>query len=155
MELKAATKNWQNIWNAEMALYSVGVNFKQHLVARWRRMLVGLQQLRQCLTHILLLDRWKQRERQEGLQSPLFSVIWGKKMWNKEKSTVGQLIHRRCQKSGFLFIPWEDTASPANTLSDTCHDMATASLLQAPWICSASVAVMAEANYLLHWGFEE
>lgn len=36
-------------------------------------MLVGLQQLRQGLADILLLDCWEQSERKERLQTPLFS----------------------------------------------------------------------------------
>lgn len=39
----------------------------RNLVARWWWMLIGLQQLRQGLTDILLLDCWKQSEGKERL----------------------------------------------------------------------------------------
>ena len=69
------------------------------------------------------------------------------------KTTVDGLIRvrGRCQKlrRQRVFVPWEDTASLAYILCDSWLDMATVSLLQAQWICSASVVVMAKANYLL------
>lgn len=47
----------------------------RHLVARWWRMLVSFQQLGESLAHVLLLDCWEQSEREERLQSPLFSAV--------------------------------------------------------------------------------
>lgn len=64
--------------------YFIGRN----LVAWWWWVLVGLQQLRQALTDILLLDCWEQSEGKERLESPLFSV-------SDSKGKDGRSIHRR------------------------------------------------------------
>lgn len=73
---------------------------------------------------------------------------------HKGRTTVEGLIRvqgrcRNREDTEVFLVPLEDTMSLTYILFDSWLDMATLSLLQAQWICSASPVVMAEANFLL------
>lgn len=58
-------------------------------------MLVRFQQLRQALTHILLLDCWEQSEGEERLKSPLFSMVGS-------KGKIAEAYRQQNNKSGVV-----------------------------------------------------